>query len=189
MEDRQFDLCMERILQGDKDALQEIYQAYLGYIFYLILGIVGNREDAEDITSEFFVKLWNVAEKYQPGSGHKTWMSMIARNMALDFLRSHKKAIAIDLTEEQSENALEQEKAGTEAYDSTVETEVLSDMRVAQILGLLKPAEREIVHMKILGEFTFREISKMTKLPMGTVTWRYREAIKKLRRFGYESGF
>lgn len=186
MEDRQFDLCMQRILQGEKDALKEIYQVYLGYVFHLVLGIVGNREDAEDITSEFFIKLWNVADKYQPGGGHKTWLSMIARNMALDHLRAHKKEVALDFTDEVNTNTLTQTEMN-ETYESQIETDTISDMNVAQILSILKPAQREIVHMKVIGELTFGEIARITGLPMGTVTWRYQEAIKKLRRCGYES--
>jgi len=53
-------------------------------------------------------------------------------------------------------------------------------------LELLKPKEREIIHLKILGELTFQEIADILKIPLGTVTWRYHNAIKKLRRHGYE---
>lgn len=189
MEDRQFDLCMEQVLQGQKDALKEIYEAYLGYVFHLILGIVGNREDAEDITSEFFIKLWNIADKYKPGSGHKTWLSMVARNMALDYLRAHRKEVALDFTEEATQSMAEGDETSLEEFHSKIETQTISDITVKQMLERLKPAEREVVHMKVIGEFTFQEISKITGLPMGTITWRYREAIKKLRRCGYESRF
>lgn len=189
MEDQQFDLCMERVLQGDKEALKEIYEAYLGYVFHLILGIVGNRENAEDITSEFFIKLWNIADKYKPGGGHKTWLSMVARNLALDFLRANKRELAVDFTQEQTETADVEQTVTQEEFGSEVETEIISDMNVKEILDTLKPAEREVVHMKVIGDLTFQEISNITGLPMGTVTWRYREAIKKLRRYGYESRF
>ena len=43
------------------------------------------------------------------------------------------------------------------------------------------------INMKILGEMTFKEIAEVLNIPMGTVTWRYQNAIKKLRRCGYES--
>ena len=53
------------------------------------------------------------------------------------------------------------------------------------MLSVLKPAERQIIDMKILSEMTFQEISDTLGIPMGTVTWRYQEAIKKIRRCGY----
>lgn len=180
MEDCVFDRCMERIRSGDKDALKDIYLAYGGYIFHLILGILGNRENAEDVTSEFFIKLWDAADKYVPGNGHRGWLSRIARNMAIDYLRAHKREVVYDMEEEISELPA----AG--GKDTTEET-VLSDMTMEEALNQLKPAEREVVHLKIVGDFTFEEIAKMLGSPMGTVTWRYREAMKKLRRCGYEA--
>lgn len=180
MEDRVFDQCMERIRKGDKDALKEIYISYGGYVFHLILGILGNRENAEDVTSEFFIKLWDIADKYVPGTGHRGWLSRIARNMAIDFLRANKREIPYDTEEPEFERA-------ADAGRDTTQEEALGNMTVEEALACLKPAEREIVHLKIIGDFTFEEIAGMLGSPMGTVTWRYREAIKKLRRCGYEA--
>lgn len=59
-------------------------------------------------------------------------------------------------------------------------------MSVSQALDTLKPSERQIVSLKVLGELTFKEIAQYMKIPMGTVTWKYQNAIKKLRRCGYE---
>ena len=61
---------MERMKSGDKDALHEIYEAYLGYIYAIVRQTVSNREDAEDVTSEFFMKLWRLADTYRGGKGH-----------------------------------------------------------------------------------------------------------------------
>ena len=72
------------------------------------------------------------------------------------------------------------------ASDVSVEQEVIADMSLRQALDRLKPGEREIVHLKIMGEMTFQEIADMLKAPLGTVTWRYQNAIQKLRRCGYE---
>lgn len=201
MEDQIFDRCMERIRQGDKEALKEIYIAYAGFLFHLILGILGNRENAEDVTSEFFIKLWDIGDKYVPGTGHRAWISRIARNMAIDYLRAHRREIPVDVREWEFENgsskqgmsgdgkALENPMASAgkaEERDSTAE-EAVSNMSIQEALDRLKPAEREIVHLKIIGDLTFEEISKTLEVPMGTVTWRYREAIKTLRRCGYEA--
>lgn len=199
MEDRVFDRCMERIKQGDKEALKEIYMAYSGFLFHLILGILGNRENAEDVTSEFFIKLWDIADKYVPGTGHRAWLSRIARNMAIDFLRSHKREIPYDTGEWEfeamtasHEAAKERGKTGNSYGEENVNRDVtaeeaVSNLTVKEALDRLKPAEREVVHLKIIGDMTFEEISGLLEIPMGTVTWRYREAIKKLRRCGYEA--
>lgn len=185
MEDQVFDRCMERIRQGDKDALKDIYTAYAGFLFHLILGILKNRENAEDVTSEFFIKLWDIADRYVPGTGHRAWLTRIARNMSIDYLRAHKREIPKDVSEEGEELTGEY---GTEsAGEDETAKEAIANISVQEALEKLKPAEREVVHLKIIGDLTFEEISRILETPMGTVTWRYREAIKKLRRCGYES--
>ena len=177
MEEKQFHACMKKIKAGDKSALHEIYEKYIGYIYSVVFQVVLNREDAEDITSEFFIKLWKLADTYRSGNGHKAWMATIARNMAIDLLRKNKREVLTeDFVDSISENA----------SPDDVEGEVLADMGLKEALDTLKPGEREIVNMKIMGELTFQEIADILKQPMGTVTWRYQNAIKKLRRCGYE---
>ena len=179
MGNEEFDLCMRQAADGDKEALHKIYNAYVDYIFHLILGIVRNYEDAEDLTSEFFIRLWKQAGRYVPGSGHRYYLSVIAHNMAIDFLRAKRREIPVDY---QDQEETEPEALQTDPYE-----EVLSGVIVEQILEKLKPSEREIVHLKIIGEQTFEKIAGILKMPLGTVTWKYRQAIQKLRRYGYEA--
>lgn len=177
MEEKQFHACMKKIKSGDKSALREIYEAYIGYIYSVVFQVVRNKEDAEDITSEFFIKLWRLADTYRSGKGHKAWLAAIARNMAVDLLRKNKREV---LTEDFVDNMPEN------ASEDDVEGEVVSQMSLKAALETLKPAEREIVNLKIMGEHTFQEIADILGQPMGTVTWRYQNAMKKLRRYGYE---
>ena len=129
MEEKQFNACMERMKSGDKDALHEIYEAYCGYIYSIVLSTVSNREDAEDVTSEFFMKLWRLADTYRGGNGHRAWMAAIVRNMAVDLMRKTKREI---LTEDFVDTMTET------ASDVCVETKVLSDMSLRQALDMLK---------------------------------------------------
>ena len=173
MEEKQFSACMERMRSGDRSALHEVYESYIGYIYTIVLQTVSNREDAEDVTSEFFMKLWRLADTYREGNGHRAWMAAIARNMAVDLLRKTKREVLTEVVTE-------------DASDVSVDKEVIADMSLRQALDSLKPGEREVVHLKIMGEMTFQEIADILKIPLGTVTWRYQNAIQKLRRCGYE---
>ena len=67
-----------------------------------------------------------------------------------------------------------------------VEKAVIGELTVMEALEQLKENERSIVNMKVLGEMTFQEIAEALSIPLGTVTWRYQNAMKKLRRYGYE---
>lgn len=175
MTQEEFNRCMERIKAGDKDGLKDIYVAYLSYIYTIIYGIVTSRENAEDLTSEFFIKLWDIADGYRPAAnGHKAYLATVARNMALDFLRKNKREI---LTEEIPEEV---------DHHSQVEQEVISDVGLQEALNSLKESERLVVSMKILSDMTFQEIADELHAPLGTVTWRYKNALEKLKRYGYE---
>ena len=171
----EFNGCMASMKAGDKDGLRKVYEDYLSYIYTIIYGVVQTKENAEDLTSEFFIKLWDIADTYKPqDKGHKAYLATVARNMALDFLRKNKREV---LTEEIPETA---------DPTSAVETEVISDVSLKEALASLKESERQVVSMKVLSDMTFQEIADALGEPLGTVTWRYKNALEKLRRYGYE---
>ena len=87
MTDREFEQCMSAMAAGDRDSLRHIYDAYLKLIYAVVYDAIGQREEAEDVTSEFFIKLYSIAGSYKPGNGHKKWLVTIARNMAVDRIR------------------------------------------------------------------------------------------------------
>lgn len=190
MNDQQFESAVVRMVQGDKTGLKEIYEAYVGYIYRIIYEVLQNKENAEDVTSDFFIKLWDKADQFKPGSGHKGYLATMARNMAIDFIRKHKKeeltAMLQDIEAGPEEEEKSQKNFYREAAVSEVEKSVIQDMTVQEALDTLKPSERQVVSLKVLGEMTFKEIAKAMGIPLGTVTWKYQNAIKKLRRCGYE---
>ena len=184
MTDTQFDECLSRIRGKDKAGLKAIYQEYVAFIYHVVLDIVRNKESAEDITSDFFIKLWEKADGYKPGGGHKGYMATIARNMAIDHIRKYKRE---ELTGGVTDDDALPDEIETARDDGlSPEEEVVSDISVEQALARLKPVYRQIVTMKVLSDMTFKEIASVLEMPMGTVTWNYQEAIKMLRRFGYD---
>ena len=189
MTNQEFELCITKIKNGDKEGLKNIYEAYLAYIFRIVYEILKSRENAEDITSDFFIKLWEKAASYRPGSGHKAYLTVMARNMAIDFLRKHKKEeLSSMLNDLGTDSDEEYQKAPTNVNpdDKPTENEVIQDLSLEAALSSLGEAERQVVAMKVLGDLTFKEITEILNCPMGTITWRYQNAIKKLRRCGYE---
>ena len=155
-----FEENIDRICRNDREGLRQIYEDYCPMIYSVVLDVLHNREDAEDITSEFFIRLWDIADTYKPGRGHRAWMITIARNMAADHLRKRSHEC---LTAELSEEAL------------------CSRLSLEQAMQTLKEEERQIVNLKIMGQLTFREIAAILKKPQGTVAWCYRTAISKLK--------
>ena len=186
MTEGRFERCIRAMNKGDRSGLKEVYEEYLPYIYGIVRGLLASKEDAEDVTSEFFIRLWEKSDTYRPGSGHKGWLATIARNLAVDAIRKKRREEPMDLSEEELLRAAETHTADTQGMEPSVEDQVVENLTMEDALLSLKDTERQIVHMKLMGELTLQEIADIRGEPLGTVAWRYREALKKLRRCGYE---
>ncbi|MGL5434768.1 MAG: RNA polymerase sigma factor [Lachnospiraceae bacterium] len=175
MNDQMFEEQIGLICRNEKEGLRRIYEDYNPLIYSVVVGILHNKEDAEDVTSEFFIRLWKQAQRYRPGQGHRAWMITIAHNMSIDFLRKHKKEYLVD-------ELPEMVQPGQESY----EEQLCQKLSLEQAMNTLKEEERQVVHLKIMGELTFREIAAIMGIPAGTAAWRYQTAIRKLKRCGYD---
>lgn len=175
MTDQEFADCIAAIRSRDQSGLVRIYEEYSAYLFQVVRALIEQREDAEDILSELFLKLWDSPPDYRPGRGHKGYLATMARNRAVDHLRANKRSIPIDTDDEEALGAV-----------PSSEEAIVNEMVVEQVLARMSPQEREIVSMKHLMGMTFREIAEATGRPQGTVAWVYREAVNKIRRSGYD---
>lgn len=171
MEDMEFKACIRKIQRGDKEGLKQIYQEYAGLIYTVVYDMTGQKEDAQDITSEFFIRLWDKADTYRAKKGHRAWLLTIARNMAIDFLRKQKRELLV-------EELPEPDSAKTDFSE-----EVIGNLSMREAMERLKFEEQEVLDLKIIGDCTFQEIAKVLGKPMGTVTWLYRQGIAKLKKY------
>ncbi len=184
MTDELFEQSIRQIRRGDKDGLKQIYEAYIAFIYSVVFAVVKNKESAEDVTSEFFIKLWTtVAEQYRFGEKHRAYLARIAHNMAIDHLRRNQREQATDEIQEAVDAGAAAASAGKQ--QEAVEDSVVEAITVKEAIETLKEPEQQVLNMKIFGELTFAEIAQILKLPMGTVTWRYRTAIQKLQKSHY----
>lgn len=193
MTEERFDQCILLMNRGEKDGLKEVYEEYISYIYQVIRNMLMSKEEAEDVTGEFFIRLWEKSGSYRPGSGHKGWMATIARNLAVDHIRKNKRMDVVDFSAERGDESQEQasviRSSTRNLVEESVEEQVVTSVSIREALATLKEAERQVIHMKIMAEMTFQEIADILQEPLGTVAWRYREAVNKLRRCGYdESG-
>lgn len=173
MTDKEFDHAAELIRQKNKEGLRLIYDEYGSYIYKTVLSVVKSPQDAEDVTSDFFLRLWQKAEQYRSGAGHKAYLAAIAHNMAVDLLKKQNR-LSFTLDDEESF----EEPADTVRTDETVESGISFD----EALKGLSESEGEIINLHIGLELTFKEIASALGLPLGTVTWKYRNALEKLRK-------
>lgn len=159
---------------GEREAAAAFVRRFQGRVYGLALTIVHDRGIAEDVAQETFVRAWRNAEAYDARRGRVvTWLLAIARNLAIDATRRRTPRPA------DPEAVVSQlELAGRQVEPSP---ETAPDERLRAAISAL-PAEqrRALVLAAYLGR-TAQEISDLDGVPLGTVKWRIRTAMLKLR--------
>ena len=161
--------------QQDQQAFSYLYDNYAAALNGIIFRMVNNKELAEDILQEAFVKIWNNFAGYDKSKGRLfTWMLNLTRNLAIDTLRSkgYRKQGKIS-GDEFSVSNLSDKSFSVEKFDA---------MGIHNKLSGLKPEQRLLIDMAYFNGFTQDEISKQTGIPLGTVKTRMRAAILELRK-------
>lgn len=153
---------------GDQEALAQLYHRARTAVFGLALSYLKCRADAEDVTQDTFVRVWENAPGYRPQGKPLAWLLAIARNLALMKLRERDRTA--ELPEE--DWALPDTGGGLTAEDRAVLTAALR---------LLDGEEQRIVLLHAVTGLKHREIAESLSLPLSTVLSKYHRALKKLR--------
>ena len=159
----------------NQQAFSYLYDNYAAALNGIIYRLVEDKELAEDILQEAFVKIWNNFASYDTTKGRLfTWMLNLTRNLTIDTLRSkgYKKQSKIS-GDENSVSNFTDNKAVAEKFDA---------MGIRKQLSNLKPEQRSIIDMAYFNGYTQDEISKEMGIPLGTVKTRMRSAILELRK-------
>ena len=159
----------------DQAAFSYLYDNYAAALNGVIFRMVEDRELAEDILQEAFLKIWNNFPSYDAGKGRLfTWMLNITRNLTIDTLRSkgYKKQGKIS-GDENSVSNFSADSRSAERFDS---------LGLRKQLVNLKPEQRSIIDLAYFNGYTQDEISREMNIPLGTVKTRMRSAILELRK-------
>lgn len=159
----------------DQKAFSYLYDNYAAALNGIIYRMVEDRELAEDILQEAFLKIWNNFSNYDSLKGRLfTWMLNITRNLTIDTLRSkgYKKQGKISSDENSVSNYTDDSKMA-ERFDA---------LGLRKQLINLKPEQRSIIDLAYFNGYTQDEISKQMGIPLGTVKTRMRTAILELRK-------
>lgn len=163
-----------QLKQKSKAGFDYLYKQYSAALYGVVRRVISDEQVAQDVLQEAFVKIWNNIEKFDPSKGRLyTWMLNLARNSAIDKLRSKGEIMKGKIqTGEDSVYKMENE-ARTEQDTDTI--------GLRNTVGGLKPEYRSIVELAYFKGFTLDEISKTLDIPLGTVKTRMRKAISLLR--------
>ncbi len=156
-------------LDGDEKAYAELLDRYKDAIYYMLLKMVNNKNDAEDLTIEAFGKAFKNIEQYTPNYAFSTWLFKIATNNCIDFIRKRKaNIISIDQTEEDNEIIPPPLQSSTlDPEEDMIKNQKVDLMR--NVVNKLKPRYRNLIELRYFNEYSYEEIAQELNLPQGTV--------------------
>ena len=161
------DELLAQIAGGDMRALEALYRMMRVQVFAVALAVAGDRSTAEDVMQDTFVRVYSAAPGYRPESRARAWVLTIARHLALDAVRRRAREMVSGMAD-RSAAAPGGEPDGIR-------------LDVVNALLQLGEVDRQIVVLHDMAGLTHAEVAAELRLPAGTVRWRYRVALARLR--------
>ena len=161
---------------GDADAFAALYDRHSRSAYWLAHKLTGEKQAAEDLTQDAFLKVWRSAERYRPQRGSvRTWILSVVRNQSIDQLRAQ--ATRSRMQEKVEASAPRYEPSG--AFAQVWHGARLG--RVREALDALPHLQQQVLELAHFSGLTHAEIAERLQLPPGTVKGRMRLGLKKLR--------
>lgn len=153
---------------GDREALAHLYEGTRGAVYATALGVLGNPHEAQDVTQEAFVRLWEASPGYRSQGSPMAWMLTITRNLALMALRREGR---------KGELSPEEWEAIPGDEGSPEESLILREA-----LASLDGEERQVILLHAVSGLKHREIAGVLGRPLSTVLSKYQRGLKKLKK-------
>ena len=170
-------LLVERLRRRDPDAMGELYDRYGKIAFSVIYRIVRNQSTTEDLLQETFLRVWNRVQAFDQEKGALgPWILTVARNRAIDYLRS--------LDGRMAKSSLDIERMESPRVFSDLESEIFNKDRIQNLRGAfdkLSPNQRMVIELAYFEGLSQTEMADRMKQPLGTVKTWVRSALKTLR--------
>jgi RNA polymerase sigma-70 factor, ECF subfamily len=164
--------------QGDAEAFTTLYDRHGRAAFSLAYRMMGERQAAEDLAQDAFLKVWRSASSYRAERGSvRTWILSIVHNRGIDQIRSH---ASRRRTQDKIEASTPRSQP-SEAFAQTWRNSQRDQIREA--LDTLPPEQLKILELAYFSGYTHVEISELLRLPLGTVKGRMRLGLKKIRDY------
>lgn len=159
-----------KAIAGDQNSYAQLLRRYWDSIFFMLLKMVHNKDDAEDLTIEAFGKAFKNLANYTPEFAFSTWLFKIANNNAIDFIRRQKgKMVTID---NQGRNPEDESVIQLQTNAPDPEEELIRKQKarlMKEVVDQLKPRYSRLVNLRYYKEYSYEEIAKELELPIGTV--------------------
>jgi RNA polymerase sigma-70 factor, ECF subfamily len=161
---------------ADADAFATLYDRHSRAAFSLAYRMMGERQAAEDLAQDAFLKVWRSASSYRAERGSvRTWILSIVHNRGIDQIRSH-------ASRRRTQDKIEASTPRSQPSEAFAQTWRNSQRdQVREALDTLPPEQLKILELAYFSGYTHVEISELLRLPLGTVKGRMRLGLKKIR--------
>ena len=167
----QHDLVLvQRAVKGDQKAYAELLSRYRDAIYFMLLKMVNNSDDADDLTIEAFGKAFKNIHQYAPNYAFSTWLFKIATNNCIDYIRKRRGGQTISI--DQAKEGHDEVPIHIHSDEPDPEESMISDQKVRmmrEVVSKLKPRYRKLIEMRYFDELSYEEIADQLELPIGTV--------------------
>ncbi len=166
-----FKLVLNALNKSDQKAYAELMERYRDSVYFMLLKMVNNKDDADDLTIEAFGKAFKRLELYTPNYAFSTWLFKIATNNCIDFIRK-KKGITFSIDkvyqdEGGGEMSFELKSSTLNPEEKTIKKQKIALMR--DVVQKLKPRYKKLIELRYFDEKSYEEIAEEMELPLGTV--------------------
>ncbi|RVT98087.1 sigma-70 family RNA polymerase sigma factor [Mucilaginibacter limnophilus] len=159
-----------RARQGDQKAYADLMVRYKDSIYFMILKMVNNKEDAMDIMVETFAKAFEKLDKYQPDYAFSTWLFRVATNNCIDFIRKKKlntMSIHGMMDDDGDELPLQIKSDTLNPEETSIKKQQTKELR--SLIEGLPLRYRNLITLRYFDELSYEEIAQHLDLPLGTV--------------------
>ena len=160
------------IEKDDQKAYAELLNRYRESVFFTMMKMCNNKDDAEDLTIEAFGRAFKKLDQYSPDFAFSTWLFKIASNNAIDFLRRKKQKFALSLDNKSEGSEGSDYSASIKSHTLDPEETFIKKQKIENIRVLvdnLKPKYKEMIELFYFQELSHEEISNKLNLPLGTI--------------------
>ncbi|WP_170002967.1 sigma-70 family RNA polymerase sigma factor [Pseudopontixanthobacter vadosimaris] len=167
---------LSAVAAGDIAGLRRVYEASARDLFNICFRVVQNRDAAEDVLQDVYIKVWHRAAGFDPARGSAmAWLSMVARNSAIDWYRAQNRRTTV------SDEALRFVADDGEAADDRLVRKEEAD-RITALVDDLDDPTRSYIREAFLRGLTYSEIAEQSNVPLGTVKSRIRRGLMSMKR-------
>lgn len=171
------------VLKGDQNAFSQLVDLYQEKLYHMAYRMLSNRQEAEDVVQDTFLRVYNNLEKYDDTMKFSTWIYRIATNLCIDRLRKRKPIYSLDAESSDYE--------GLDGYsmipsdNRTPESELLiseTQRIIHQAIDTLPPKYKSVMILRYIHELSLQEVGEVLDMPVTTIKTRVHRGREFLRK-------